>query len=399
MPAMTAVVTDVHYRMSLALIRDLAQAGVQVVACEGERCRGNPASPALGAMSRYTGRHCWLPEGNRLDALLSLCREVGEETGCRPALLPVGAGTLSLLAANREAADGVCGLCIPSLPQLERMNSKEQSAALARKLGIPVPEAFSRREGESVAGFARRLPLPCVVKPVCGEKLGLAAAGRYVIARTAEEAETAYAHFSDLAGEPPVVQEWLPGGGWGCSVLAEGGRVLASICHRRLREFPVSGGPSSCCVCREDPQLRAWAEAVAAETGYTGLAMLEFKEGPDGHPRFLEVNPRVWGTFPLTRVSGSGIPYLWFLSAWNAGNPDLAVPIPRTPRPKGKKMIFAASDLMAGVGYAKRGEIGRLFQAAGDFLNPAVRDGLFEWGDPLPGLAYLRSLLAKERRP
>ena len=30
---MTAIVTDVHYRMSLALIRDLAQAGDRVVCC------------------------------------------------------------------------------------------------------------------------------------------------------------------------------------------------------------------------------------------------------------------------------------------------------------------------------------------------------------------------------
>ena len=31
---MIAIVTDAHYRMSVALIRDLADAGVQVIACE-----------------------------------------------------------------------------------------------------------------------------------------------------------------------------------------------------------------------------------------------------------------------------------------------------------------------------------------------------------------------------
>lgn len=62
-------------------------------------------------------------------------------------------------------------------------------------------------------------------------------------------------------------------------------------------------------------------------------------------------------------------------------------------------MIFAASDLMAAAGYARRGRPGEVLKAAGDLLNPAVRDGLFEWSDPLPGLAYFRSLLSKERRP
>ena len=45
---MVAIVTDVRFRMSLALIRDLAQMGVEVITCEGERCRDNPAAPALG---------------------------------------------------------------------------------------------------------------------------------------------------------------------------------------------------------------------------------------------------------------------------------------------------------------------------------------------------------------
>ena len=54
---------------------------------------------------------------------------------------------------------------------------------------------------------------------------------------------------------------------------------------------------------------------------------------------------------------------------------------------------------MAAAGYARRGQPGRALGALADLLNPAVRDGLFEWGDPLPGLAYFRSLLSKERRP
>lgn len=396
---MTAIVTDVHYRMSLALIRELHQAGVEVITCEGERCRDNAASPALGALSRHTARHVWLPEEGCEDALLALCREVGEARGCRPALLPVGAKTLSTLARRREDFEAVCGLCIPTTEQLELMNSKERLAALAGALDIPTPASFVRAEGESVSDFARRLPLPCVIKPVCGEKLGLAAAGRYAVAATAEQAGAAYRQFLSLAGEPPVVQRWLSGGGWGCSVLALEGRVLAAICHQRLREYPVTGGPSSCCRCTDRPQLRAWAERLVERTGYTGLAMVEFKEDGEGAPRLLEVNPRVWGTFPLTRVSGSGIPLLWFAAAWNAGNPARPLPLTPPPPPKERKMIFAASDLMAAAGYARRGRPGEVLKAAGDLLNPAVRDGLFEWGDPLPGLAYFRSLLSKERRP
>ena len=395
---MVAIVTDVHYRMSLALIRELGQAGAEVITCEREGFRSNTASPALGALSRYTAQHVWLPEDRYPDALWDLCRETGWEKSCRPALLPVGANTLALLAKDHSRFDEVCGLCIPTPAQLDLFNSKEQVSQLARKLNIPAPESFSRRAGEDLTAFVRRLPMPCVIKPVCGEKLGLSAAARYAVARTVEDTERQYAHFLALSGEAPIVQDYLPGGGLGCSVLAQEGHVLSSICHRRLREYPVTGGPSSCCIWEDRPDLRVYVERMTAETGYTGLAMFEFKEDHQGEPRLLEVNPRIWGTFPLTRAAGSELPFLWSVLSWNAGNPDAPLPCPAPAPPEAKRMIFAASDLMAAIGYVKGGMPGMALRALGDFLNPTVQDGVFEWGDMLPGLAYFRSLLAKERR-
>ena len=395
---MIAVVTDVHYRMSLALIRDLSQAGVEVITCEGESHRENPASPALGALSRHVSRHVWLPEDRGAEPIRELCQEIREERGERPALLPVGAATLAAAAADREQFDSVCGLSIPTTEQLDLFNSKERLAALAASLGVPVPEAYVRRADEPVEDFVRRLPLPCVIKPVCGEKLGLAAAQRYAIVRSPEEAEAHYRRFASLSGQAPVVQAYLSGAGLGCDLLAHRGEIVAAICHQRIREYPVSGGPSSCCRCVDRPDLREYAARLVAETGYTGLAMFEFKEDGQGRPCLLEVNPRIWGTFPLTRVTGSGIPLLWAILAHNAGNPGAPIPLPEIPVPRQKKMIFAASDLMAALGYARRGRPGQLLAALGDLINPAVRDGLFEWRDMLPGLAYYRSLITKEKR-
>lgn len=390
---MTAVITDVHYRMSLALIRDLAEAGVSVVCCERQG-----ASAPLGFYSKYAGRTVRLPAEGWTDALWALCSDLAEREGERPALLPVGAATLAVLSRPEVRARfaPVCGLCIPTTEQLDALNSKAEVARLAEALQLPVPRSFVPEAGEAAEDFFARIPMPCVVKPLCGEKLGLTAALRYVIAAAPEEAAQSYRHFFELAGEPPIVQEFLPGGGLGCSVLAEHGRVIAAICHRRVREYPVSGGPSACCDCVDRPDLVACASALVSEVGYTGLAMFEFKEGADGRPRLLEVNPRVWGTFPLTRVSQSAIPLLWCTLAWNQGNPDRAVPLPAAPEPRPCRMRFAASDLMSALGYARRGQGKRACSALADLLRPSVRDGLWEWSDPKPGLAYYRSLLRKE---
>lgn len=387
---MSAVVTDVHYRMSPALIRDLGRAGVRVVCCE----RADTAAP-LGFRSKYSARNVTLPAEGWVEALYRLCGELAQEDRTRPALLPVGAQTLAALAAQREQFSQVCGLCIPTPEQLTLFNSKALAAQLARRLGVPVPRSFTRDRGEDLSAFAARLPLPCVVKPLCGEKLGLSAADRYAIAGTPAQVAEQFARFRALAGEDPVVQEYLPGGGLGCSVLAEEGTVRAALCHRRVREFPVSGGPSACCECIDRPDLEEYAAALVRETGYTGLAMFEFKEDGQGRPRLLEVNPRVWGTFPLTRAAKSGIPLLWYTLSLNRGNPEKPPgPLPAAaPRPC--RMRFAPSDLMSAAGYFKRGERGRALGAVADLFRPGVKDGLWEWTDPGPGLCYYASLLKR----
>ena len=389
---MTAIVTDVHYRMSLALIRDLARAGVQVICCE----RADVPAP-LGFTSKYTARWVTLPAEGYLEALRDLCARVSREEGENPALLPVGAATLALLSDDRARFDPVCGLLIPTPGQLDTFNSKAAVAALGEELGVPTPRQFTLAEGESLPDFFARVPLPCVVKPLCGEKFGLSAAQRYVIVTTAAQGIAAYEKFRSLTGEAPLVQEYLPGGALGCSVLAREGEVFSSLCHRRLREYPVSGGPSACCERISRPDLEDCAARLVKKTGYSGLAMFEFKEDAAGDPRLLEVNPRVWGTFPLTRVSRSGIPLLWCAASWNAGNSGREVPLPQCPEPLSRKMNFFPSDLLSGLGYLKKGKPGKALGALVDLLNPAVRDGLWEWGDPKPGLMYYRSLLRKEK--
>lgn len=386
MAALTAVITDVHYRMSLALIRDLAEAGVRVVACE----RAGRKADALGFYSKSTLETALLPEDGWLNALYGLCERLFRQEGEKPALLPVGAKTLAALAEpeTRERFSRICGLCLPTPRQLDLFNDKAAVAELAGVLDIPVPRSFGPELPDDAA-------FPCVIKPLCGEKFGLPAAGRYVIAANREALEQAVLKFQKLTGELPVVQEYLPGGGMGCSVLAERGKILASLCHRRLREYPVSGGPSTCCVSFFSDKLLEYARRMIAETEYSGPAMLEFKEDGAGEPRLLEINPRIWGSYPLSRAAKTGMSYAWFAAAYRSGNPGSRVPEIAYQPISGKKMIFCASDAAAALGYWKRGERKRAAGALGDLLNPGVRDGLWEWGDPKPAVRYFKALLKR----
>ena len=152
---MTAVITDVHYRMSLALIRDLAQAGVRTVCCEREG-----GSAPLGFVSKYTDEAVLLPREGWPDALYDLCARLTETEGARPALLPVGAATLAVLSEERERFGTVCGLCIPSPEQLDAFNSKEIVAGLGERLGVPVPERFVPGRGRIFPPFSGEFRCP-----------------------------------------------------------------------------------------------------------------------------------------------------------------------------------------------------------------------------------------------
>lgn len=381
--AMTAIVTDAHYRMSVSLIRDLFDRGVRVIACE----KASIEHP-VGFASRSVSRCVRLPDNGYEDALYDLCRDVLKEDGAPPALLPVGAKTLGLLSKSQTRFSSVCGLCIATPAQLALFNDKAAVGSLARRLLVPVPANYEKAPGETDDTFFSRVPLPCAVKPICGEAFGLPASKRYRICRTREDLAAAHSHFASLTGASPIVQEYLPGEAYGCSVLAKDGLVVRHISHHRLREYPVSGGPSSCCACIEREDLLRYAEKLVRETGFTGLAMFEFKCGADGAPRLLEVNPRVWGTFPLTRASGSDFAYSWFCLS-------LGLPLPVQTPPATVKMVYYPADFAAALGYLKSGNIRPFFAAICDFWNPHVKNGLAERADPAPARAYFRNLFAR----
>lgn len=388
---MTAIVTDVEYRMSLAIIRDLGMNGIRIIACN----RAGSPNPPLGFRSKFTDVCYTLSDNNYSDELHDLCRKLIEKDGKKPVLIPAGGKTLSLISQKRQEFNDVCALLIPSQAHLQILNDKAAVKKLADKLDIPTPRAYERQEGENPDIFINRVPLPCVVKPKFGEGLGLTAADRYSIAKTSGELAQCYEHFKRLCNSAPIVQDYLPGDGLGCSVLAYNGHIHQTVCHRRIREYPVSGGPSACAQIIISPELMEYAARLVTEIGLSGVAMLEFKEDSAGKPRLLEVNPRVWGTYPLTRVGKTGFSMAWFALAWNLGNPEFKIPLPPPAPFHETRMTFTASDLMSAAGYWRSGDKKRALGALGSLINPFVKDGVWEWRDIKPAITYYRSLVSK----
>lgn len=381
---MTAIITDTKYRMSLSLIRDLADNGIDIVACGGEE-------RPFAFLSKGVNRRVVLPDPKAnpqlyTERLLDLCSEIRDKEGQKPVLLPVGAASLALITDKARRFEEVCLCALPIYEALEAANDKAQLAELAVDAGVPVPESFAPTSDDDF--FKYQYPL--VVKPVFGEKQGLTAAMRYVIAHTPQQAIKAYRDFT-FDNTPPVVQKYLEGGGYGYSVIADRGEIVNAVCHKRLREYPVSGGPSTCCVTVDGGFLKQYAEKLVKALNFTGPAMIEFKMDKQGHPYLLEINPRLWGTFPLTRVSGSSMAYDWFAVAAKK-EPK------RIPPTVGKRMYYLPSDMRRGLSCLKSGQASQSLTAFKELFSPHSKEGVFEWSDPRASLAYLTSYLQRGRQ-
>lgn len=158
----------------------------------------------------------------------------------------------------------------------EILNDKIQLHKLAETLGVRVPKRYENLE---------EAEFPYVVKPT-----NLSSAEGVVYIRSEEDLKTL-----ELP-DPCMIQEYVEGEGLGYSFYAKEGEIQDGYGHRRLAEYPVSGGSSTYRTGVADPRMHEMAQAIVSKLAYTGFAMFEFKRSKDGRLYLLEVNPRIWGS-------------------------------------------------------------------------------------------------------
>lgn len=365
----TVVITDGKYRSSIAAARTLGRAGYEVVAVQArEDC---PLEPPVFA-SRYVSEGRWIDgaagDADYPDRLCALLGSYG-----RPVLFCAGAATLNAVARERERFAGVCDFLIAPSDVLDALNDKETVHRRCEELGIPVPREYD--------GTPDRYPV--VVKPHCGEKFGLKARDRYAVANDAREYAAQLTAMSKYDPHP-IVQERVEGPGAGASLLLDReGRLISAICHRRVREYPMTGGPSTCCESFYDAGMIDRAYRLLSSFGFVGMAMVEFKGD-----KVLEVNPRVWGSFPMTERALS--PFAARYARAAAG--ERLEYEPRDYK-TGVRMRFTLNDGAAMLDYLRHGKPGPFFAGMADWFR--AKEALSAPDDPAPLRRYLRQTLLK----
>ena len=270
-----------------------------------------------------------------------------------------------------EMAPGWEALPLTPPASLQRTFSKHAMTEFAQQIGVAVPHTIVPKNEDEVPHLAAELGLPLVVK---GEKGNAAMHVRIV--RRADELLPSYREIVARergCGGRPALQEYVPGPVYSIGGLFDGGRALRVLAHRRLLTFPPEGGRTVKGITERPQELLDSAFAMFAALEYTGLGHMDFvHDARDGRFRFLEINPRVWGSIGLARLSGVDLytPYA-ALARGQMVAPDL--------RLREGVMFHHFSRELKFIRQRPR----RLWGFLRDCLDPRVHSD-FAWDDPAP---------------
>ena len=299
-------VTDGYWRKTVAAVRALGRMGLRVTVSESTYL-----APAL--FSRYCYRRVRSPSpmlqpSRYLDFLEKYLHHHPHQV-----LMPMEEATLLLLAQHRERFAGITRLPCASYDSLLFARDKLKVLRQAEALDIPTPKTYEITSIDQLDPLTGQLQYPLVVKP----RVGSGSAGMHYVSEPSQLSPALERVF--LSGQLPLVQERLPadGAGIGASfLLDQEHQIRASFIHRRLREYPVEGGPSTLRESIIHDQVRHDGARLLQNLHLTGVAMVEFKiDSRDGKAKLLEVNPRFWGSLALAINAGVNFPYLLTLMA------------------------------------------------------------------------------------
>jgi len=223
--------------------------------------------------SKYSDKHFYIAPANFENELEKIIAENEIDF-----FFPVINNNLSILFSNKNRFGNSLNY-LGDINSYNILNNKRSLANLAVKLNIRIPRVYNDVENAVI---------PFVVKPT---NLSSAVGVKYVF----NESDLSKIEVSNITNNT-LIQEYVEGDGVGYSFYCHEGKIVQGYGHKRLAEYPVTGGSSAYRTYYHNIGMHEFAGAIVEELNYTGFAMFEFKLNLNNELVLLEVNPRIWGS-------------------------------------------------------------------------------------------------------
>lgn len=288
------LVLDAQNKNSLACVKSLGREGY-FIGC------ASPNHFALSFWSRYVNKRHILPKSRSeefLDELIRIIKRTHYDV-----LIPVSLESYVQTSLHKSELESIVKLFIPEWDKMEIVSNKDKTFKLAKKISISSPLTIPITTHEDIENAFRSIGYPIVLK---ASESGFDSL-RYCNNLT--ELEASYKYFLIKKKTGIIAQEYIRGASYGFYGLFSGGIPFALFMHKRIKEFPITGGASAVASSYYDEELKQLGLKIMHELKWTGPAMVEFKkDAKDGKYKLIEINPKLWGSLDLTISAGIDIP-------------------------------------------------------------------------------------------
>jgi D-aspartate ligase len=335
---------------ALGVLRSLGRLGVTVyaVAC-------HPRTAAF--FSRYcSGKYVCDVANGHAERSLNFLLEIGRKIGRRSILIPTDDKALLFCTSYAQILreQFLFPAMCPSL--IRELSSKQGMYNLAKKHGVPTPEAAFPKSRQDVLEFVSRAKFPVMVKGVFASVLLKTTGEKMFIVRSESELLEKYDAAEDLANPNWMLQEYIPGGDDTVWMLDgyfnDQSECLLSFTGKKIRQYPVFHGSTSLGICLDNETVRNTTTEFMKKIGYKGLLDIGYRyDARDGLYKLLDVNPRIGSTFRLfVADNGTDVARAMYLDL--TGQPV----IPGAPR-EGRKWLVEDQDLISCLRYHRQGTL------------------------------------------
>ena len=297
------LVTSASGAKGLVVTRSLGRHNINVYNTDSERF-------SAAFFSKYSKGHFLTPSpldspNDFIQVILDYVKDNNIDV-----LMPVNSVETLLICKYKDEFTPYTQVPFEDYSKMIKLHDKSELAKVAEELDIPIPKTYEITNFNDIEKYAESLTYPVVIKL---KKSTSSVGVSYAFSQ--EEFISMYKEtilkFKLEPSDYPLVQEYIPGNGYGVSILMNHGELRALFTHKRLREYPITGGPSTLRESVRHPKMESIAVKLLKHFNWHGIAMVEFKlDQRTNKPVLIEVNPRFWGSLNQAIASGVDFPYL-----------------------------------------------------------------------------------------
>ncbi|WP_255334672.1 ATP-grasp domain-containing protein [Methanosarcina sp. KYL-1] len=342
---------------------------------------GDKSNSSLSSYSIYSNNFVSYPSPQKFPSefVTSLIQTISKNK--YDVLIPVHSEDTYLIAKYKSKFEPYTKIPLHDYSTIMNVNDKGYLMKVADNLGVRVPKTFYPGNLNELDFIANGIGFPLVIKLRNSfSSIGLS----YVYSKEElfKKYEETILKFNLSPSEYPLIQEYIEGDGYGVSLLYNQGSLRAKFTHKRLREYPISGGPSTYRISVKHPKMEKIATKLLDYFSWHGVAMVEFKlDRKNNEPVLMEINPRFWGSINQAVQSGVDFPYLLYTMALEG---DVKPVLDYKVGVKTRNMFIDSFAVI------KSFQKNKDFKLVKEFFPFSAKDDVFSLCDPLPSLKFIQ---------